>query len=55
MTKPYIDAKKIPRHQREQLAAPLLTIVRAAFEDPKTQKEFEEWKTKKTQKGGTKK
>ena len=52
MKKSYIDAKKIPRRQREELAAPLLMIVRAAFKDPQTQKEFEEWKTKKAMKGG---
>ncbi len=38
-----VNAKKIPQRKREQLAAPLLEIVRAAFEDPQIQKEFEEW------------
>lgn len=41
-----IDASLIPKHQREQLAAPLLRIVAKAFEDPAVQRGFEEWKKK---------
>lgn len=33
----------IPRRKREQLAAPLLQIVRDAFEDPQIVKEFKDW------------
>ena len=42
-----IKASTIPKHKREQLARPLLRIVRDAFEDPEIQREFEEWKAKK--------
>lgn len=38
-----VKAEKIPKRQREQLARPLLQIVRAAFEDPAIQEEFKKW------------
>ena len=37
------QAELIPRRKREQLAAPLLQIVRDAFEDPQIEKEFKDW------------
>lgn len=43
MSKPKAKAELIPRRKREQLAAPLLQIVRKAFEDPQIAKEFKEW------------
>lgn len=46
---PTVIAEKIPKHQRERLAAVLLNSVRNAFEDPKIQKEFEDWKSRKNQ------
>lgn len=39
----------LPARKREQLARPLLQIVREAFNDPAIQAEFENWK--KTKKG----
>ena len=47
MNKMSVKADLIPKRKREQLAAPLLSIVRKAFEDPEIQKEFEEWKARK--------
>lgn len=40
----------IPQRQREQLAAPLLRIVRKAFEDPAIVKEFQDWQQARTNK-----
>lgn len=51
---PTVIAEKIPKHQRERLAAVLLNSVRNAFEDPKIQKEFAEWKEKRKIKQGGK-
>ena len=38
-----LEPTKISRYKCERLAAPLLTIVKAAFEDPKIVEEFKEW------------
>lgn len=38
-----VKAENIPKRQREQLAAPLLQIVRAAFENTQIQEEFRQW------------
>ncbi len=43
MQGPTVKAENIPQRQREQLAAPLLKIVRKAFEDPQICKEFQIW------------
>lgn len=43
MQGPKVKAQKIPKRKREQLAAPLLEIVRKAFEDPQIIKEYEVW------------
>lgn len=54
---PTVIAEKIPKHQRERLAAVLIASVRNAFEDPKIQQEFAEWQIRKqqTQQEATKK
>lgn len=38
-----VQAAAIPQHKREQLARPLLKIVREAFEDPRIAQEFKDW------------
>lgn len=38
-----VKPEYIPQRQREQLAAPLLSIVRKAFEDPAIVQEFKNW------------
>ena len=43
MTGTQAQAELIPRRKREQLAAPLLQIVREAFKDPRIAKEFKDW------------
>lgn len=43
---PTVIAEKIPKHQRERLAAVLIASVRNAFEDPKIQQEFAEWQSR---------
>lgn len=43
MQGPTVKPEHIPQRQREQLAAPLLRIVREAFEDPAIIKEFKNW------------
>lgn len=43
---PQIDAEAVPIHKRERLARSLIKIVKAAFENPKIQEEFEEWQKK---------
>lgn len=40
----------LPARKREQLARPLLQIVREAFNDPAIQAEFENWKKRKKEK-----
>lgn len=47
MNTPKINADQIPQHDRERLGAALLKATRAAFEDPKIQKEFAGWQAKK--------
>lgn len=47
MNKPRVNAEQIPQHDRERLGAALLKATRAAFEDPKVQQEFANWKEKK--------
>ena len=44
-----IDAKKIPKERVETMARPVLAAVRAYFDDPKNQREFEEWLAKRKQ------
>lgn len=44
MRGPTAKAQNIPKRQREQLAAPLLKLVRQAFEDPRTAEDFEKWR-----------
>lgn len=46
MRGPSVKAQSIPKRQRECLAAPLLKIVRKAFEDPRIAEEFEAWREK---------
>ena len=46
MKGPCVKAENVPKRQREQLAAPLLKIVRKAFEDPQIVEEFEAWREK---------
>lgn len=47
MSEPKVNAEQIPQHDRERLGAALLKATRTAFEDPKIQKEFENWQEKK--------
>ena len=47
MQGPTAKAQNVKKRQRDQLAAPLLKLVREAFEDPRTVAEFEEWKRRK--------
>lgn len=45
-----VKPELIPQRQREQLAKPLLRIVKKAFEDPRIREEFKIWQeTKKAQ------
>lgn len=39
-----VKAEIVPKRKCEQLASPLLQLVRAAFENPQIQEEFEQWK-----------
>jgi DNA polymerase III epsilon subunit-like protein len=49
---PTAKPELIPQRQREQLAKPLLRIVKKAFEDPKIREEFKIWQeARKTKKG----
>ena len=43
MARSEVNPDKIPKHKLEQLARPLLRIVREAFEDPRIQEEFRQW------------
>lgn len=38
-----VKPENIPKRKREQLAAPLLQIVKEAFEDPAIVQEFKNW------------
>ena len=49
MRGPTANAQNIPKRQRDRLAAPLLKLVREAFEDPKTVAEFTEWRLRRNQ------
>ncbi len=53
MQGPTVKAENIPQRQREQLAAPLLKMVRKAFEDPQICKEFQIWQQARKNKGGS--
>ncbi len=50
MQGPIAKAQNVKKRQRDQLATPLLRLVREAFEDPRTVAEFEEWKRRRKSK-----
>ena len=52
MNEPKVNPALIPQSQRDRLGAAVLKRCRAAFEDPKIQKEFADWKAKKNLKQG---
>lgn len=46
-----VKPENIPKRKREQLAAPLLQIVKEAFEDPAIVQEFKNWQEARKKKG----
>jgi len=38
-----IDIKQVPEHALDALVRPLITVIRAYYDDPENQRKYEEW------------